>query len=199
MKSHLKVKVVSISHEMRYIRRQEEKWKNKARIARQKLTKMEKEAGVTTYHEKNFWSLRDHRNVMKKEARTTHLAYGFMLGRSYAQMEYICYGQVKGFGSCEPWWSKIEAMVERFSKDETDPQGFMQRYAEWLAEAKIWYEGNTMRIAEAMTVRDANRQYLADNKEYQENLKAFRAEQERLGRMAHDLVKNASSGMAQSG
>lgn len=146
MKSHLQVKVYSMSAEMTYIRRKEEQWKNRARIARTRLTEMEKSAKVSTYAENAFWSLRCHRMVMKSEARNTHLAYGFMKGRSYEQMEHICYGQLKGYGSSEPDWKAIETMIQRFSKDEPYPQNWMQQFTQWLEAAKVWYEGNKQRI-----------------------------------------------------
>ncbi len=141
MKSHLKVKVCSLSAEMTIIRKQEQKWKDRARRAREKLKGVE-------YAEANFWSLRYHRAGLKFEARATHLAYGFMRCIPYSAMERICYGPLKGFGSTEPNWAKIEEMVDRFSKDEPDPQGTKQRFAEWLADAKLWYEDNPKRIKE---------------------------------------------------
>lgn len=141
MKSHLQVKVYSMSAEMSYIRRKEEQWKNRARYARQK----QKQQSID-YAEKAFWSLRCHRMVMKSEARNTHLAYGFMKGRSYEQMEHICYGQLKGYGSSEPDWKAIETMIQRFSKDEPYPQNWMQQFTQWLEAAKVWYEGNKQRI-----------------------------------------------------
>src|ERR1700676_2122399 len=64
----------------------------------------------------------------------------------YSKMENICYGPIKGYGSLEPDWGYIAFMVERFSKDETDPRGIMQRFSEWLSEAKEWYKGNPERI-----------------------------------------------------
>lgn len=145
MKSHLKVKVFSLSTEMTYIRRQEEKWKNKARNARKK----QKDLAVN-YCEANFWSQRGHRDKLKIEARTTHLAYGCMRGTPYFSMEKICYGPLKGHGGYEPYWNNIMDMVERFSKDEPNAQEIMQRAAEWLAEAKVWYEGNEKRIEEVV-------------------------------------------------
>lgn len=158
MKSHLKVKVFSLSTEMTYIRRQEEKWKNKARYARQKAADFAKtmqavhvEAqNATNYCEANFWSQRGHRDKLKIEARTTHLAYGCMRGTPYFSMEKICYGPLKGHGGYEPYWNNIMDMVERFSKDEPNAQEIMQRAAEWLAEAKVWYEGNEKRIEEVV-------------------------------------------------
>jgi len=150
MKSHLQVKVYSMSAEMSYIRRKEEQWKTRARIARQRS----KETPISAkpnhlnadYAEKAFWSSRWHREDMKVEARTSHLTYGFMKGRSYEQMEHICYGQLKGFGSSEPNWKAIEAMMLRFTLDEPSPQDWMQRFSQWLEAAKVWYEGNKQRI-----------------------------------------------------
>ena len=144
MKSHLKVKVVSLSSEMMYIRKQEARWKNKARYARKRV-QVTSDPKVL-YAEQNFWSLNRHRYDLKVEARLTHLSYGFLKGIPYSVMEPICYGVLPGYGSYEPNWKGIEGTVERFSKDEPDPQGTMQRFAEWLADAKVWYEGNKERI-----------------------------------------------------
>lgn len=150
MRSHLQVKVFSLTAEMTYIRKQEERWKTRARKAREKGRHQ-----FVEYAESNFWSQRYHRTALKGQARTAHLAYGFMRKQPYQAMEPICYGPLKGFGSSEPNWSAIEATVERFSKDELDPQGIMQRYAEWLADAKIWYEGNVKRIKQFAAERPA--------------------------------------------
>lgn len=152
MKSHLQVKVFSMAAEMSYIRRKENQWKAKARYARQRQQalsdreKKETAASSQTYAENAFWSLRFHRDGMKAEARTSHLAYGFMKGRSYQRMEHICYGVIKGYGSSEPDWKAIESMVGRFTKDETSPQNWMQLFTQWLEAAKVWYEGNKGRI-----------------------------------------------------
>src|SRR6266849_3603660 len=134
MKSHLKVKVFTLAAEMTYIRRQEEKWKNKARYARQKqsvdIRAIHHSDRSQAYAERAFWSHRWHREGLKTDARTSHLAYGCMRGVPYAQMETMCYGPLKGYGGSEPDWKSIESMVERFSKDETSPQDFMQAYAQ---------------------------------------------------------------------
>jgi hypothetical protein len=148
MKSHLKVKVFSLSAEMSYIRRQEEKWKTRARLARKKIENINQHRANVEYAERNFWSQHWHRYQLKTEARTAHLAYGCMRGMAYSRMEAICYGPLKGYGSTEPDWEAIGAMVGRFSVGEDDQQGIMQKYAEWLADAKTWYEGNPDRIKE---------------------------------------------------
>ena len=142
MRSHQQIKVFSLTAEMTYIRRQELKWKKRAKLGRINASKY----ASVAHAEKAFWTLRGHRNELKIEARTTHLAYGALRGIPYSAMEIICYGVLKGYGSSEPRWADIEAMVERFTKDEDDTQGTMQKFAEWLADAKKWYEGNEDRI-----------------------------------------------------
>ncbi len=152
MKSHLQVKVFSMAAEMHYIHKNENKWKDRARIARQKVrafytaSENERFNNSLSYAENAFWSMRKHRLGMKAEARVTHLAYGFMKRLGYSEMEYICYGQIKGYGSSEPDWKAIEVMVNRFSKDETNPQDWMQSFTRWLEDAKEWYDGNKQRI-----------------------------------------------------
>lgn len=170
MRSHLKVKVFALSAEMTFIRKQEEKWKLRAKYARQKQNEQS-----AAYAEKNFWSQRSHRDDLKREARVAHLAYGYMRGVPYAKMENICYGPLKGFGGYEPWWSKIEAMVERFSKDETNPQDMMQKFAEWMAEAKIWYDGNKGRIKQLWADKEIERQRKLADTEYQKQLTEYQA------------------------
>lgn len=156
MKSHLKVKVFTLGAEMSYIHRQEIKWKEKARVARQK-------ARDPKYLEDNFWSLRHHRKELKVEARHTHLAYGFMKGRSYREMEQFCYGDIKGYGSTPPDWAKIEQMIDRFSQDEPDPRDVMQKFSEWLASAKEWYDGNPDRIQVLWVTQAQNRERLRND------------------------------------
>ena len=154
MKSHLKVKIFSLSAEMTYIRKQELKWKYRARLARLKQQHLsdpiqkEKAESQLSYAERNFWSQRWHRDDLKLDARIAHLAYGFMRGVPYSAMENICYGPIKGMGGSEPNWKAIEGTVSRFSTDEDKPQDIMQRFAEWLADAKAWYEKNPERIKE---------------------------------------------------
>lgn len=160
MKSHLKVKVFALSAEMTYIRRQEAKWKNRARYARLK-------GKSDAYQHQALCSHQAHRYELKTEARNSHLAYGYLKGRPYQQMEQICYGQLKGFGSSEPDWKAIESMVERFTKDETTPQDVMQKFAEWLADAKAWYEGNKDRIKVANEQRQMQAKANAADPEYQ--------------------------------
>lgn len=162
MRSHLKVKVVSMSMEMTYIRRQEAKWKNKARYARQKQKELliqpevyERASTSQAYAERNFWSNHHHRYGLKTEARVAHLAYGCMRGIPYQKMEYYCHGWQKGHGGYEPDWKSVAVMVERFSKDEPNSQDIMQKFEEWLSDAKVWYEGNEARSRDMKAEREA--------------------------------------------
>lgn len=168
MRSHLKVKVYTLGAEMTYIRRQEEKWKSKARAARQRQKQNdEKAASAVVYCEDNFWSQREHRKGLKSEARWSHLAYGFMRGRDYQQMEFICYGDVKGYNREAPNWERIEEIITKFSKDEPDQRDIMQRFGEWLAAGKVWYDANPDRIPLVRAAREAVRNENAASEEYQ--------------------------------
>ncbi len=186
MKSHLKVKVHSMSAEMTYIRRQEIKWKNKARYARirQKEHASEKTLASIKYAEDNFWSHRWYREDMKTEARTAHLAHGCIKGIPYSQMEQLCYGVFKGYGTTEPDWGKIEAMILRFTVDEPSPQDYIQRFGQWVADAKIWYEGNKKRLPAATEERTRLRLARQNDPEYKALRAARNALAEGIGRAA---------------
>lgn len=192
MKSHLKVKVHSLSSEMSYIRHQEDKWKNRARHARAKqkeqITAEEKakaEASLS-YAESNFWSQRWHREHLKHDARNSHLAYGFMKGRSYEQMENICYGDVKGHKTLPPHWARIEEIVSKFSEDEPNVRDIMQKFGEWLAAAKIWYDGNPDRIVQADNEREQDAEARKADASYQKLKVTAASEAEAFGRAAYD-------------
>lgn len=189
MKSHLRVKVYALSHEMRYIRRQENKWKQRARNSRQRQKQTGNDIRVQesqSYAETNFWTLRNHRKSMKSDARNTHLAYGFMRGVPYSRMEQLCYGVYKGYGVTEPQWSRIEAIVEKFSKDEPMPQVFLQAFHEWLEDAKKWYEGNKERIRSVIAQRAKDWDTRLNDPDYQVAKQLRHKEQEILGRAKAD-------------
>ncbi len=172
MKSHLQNKVYTLAAEMTHIRRKEDKWKNKARWARQKMKGLDpcptELLPPLRYAEDNFWSLRIHRMELKPDARWTHLAWGAMRNVPYAKMEPICYGVFKGYGVRKPDWDRIQAMVAKFGGDEPNMQEIMQRFAEWLADAKVWYEGNKLRIPALIADRAADKVQKANDPVYQQ-------------------------------
>jgi len=99
-----------------------------------------------------------------------------MRGVAYSQMEVMCYGPLKGYNVSEPDWKSIESMVERFSKDETSPQLFMQSYSEWVEAAKVWYEGNTERIKAWQAQRSQIQQVQRADPVYQRWLAEYKNE-----------------------
>lgn len=106
---YLKVKIKSLAAEAKIIRKEECK---------------------TKY---NYWGLREHRKgVVRNEARHTLLAYGFIRGKAYKDIEATCH--------TEPDWDKVKKMVEKYGKqkklyyDEGNPKPISQL----LAEFEVW-------------------------------------------------------------
>ena len=120
MRIHLKVKYASLAEEAKIIRRLERKALKRAR-----RVKAWSEQYPLTNDAKVFQSLRCHRKeVVRPEARSTHLAYGFLRGRDYKQIESKCYNQ--------PDWPRIEKLIEKYG--EGDKRDLMQRFSEWKSE-----------------------------------------------------------------
>ena len=67
--------------------------------------------------------LRKHRtNDVRKEARSSLIAYGFLRGLDYKQIENT---------TLKVDWDRVEAMVKKYSED--DPRVTLQKFAEWVA------------------------------------------------------------------
>lgn len=116
MKIELKIKLISLGLEAQAIKRIERKLKSKPGY---------KVDGSNT--RKAFKSIQDHRrHDIRREARHSHLAYGFLRGRDYIQMELSAY--------TKPDWSKVESIAKRFS--DQDPRIFAQTFEEWKQNAK---------------------------------------------------------------
>lgn len=95
MNTYLKVKIKSLAEEARIIRREE--WQIKSR--------------PVGYRESGWLAklngLHHHRTqVVRREARATQLAYGFLRGRRYSQIEAAA--------STEPSWDRVAAMVRKY-------------------------------------------------------------------------------------
>jgi hypothetical protein len=74
-----------------------------------------------------FWGLQHHRkNVVRKEARDTHIALHFLRGKSYSTVEHLAFSQ--------PDWDNIERMILTYA--EEDPRVIKQRYEEWCQDAE---------------------------------------------------------------
>lgn len=140
MESYLKVKCMSLANEAVIIRNQERKWKERARLAREKQKNPQ-------YAESNFFGLRHHRvNDVRREARSAHLAYGFLKGNSYLEMENFSY--------TEPDWERIERLVEKYG--EGDARAIKQQFAEWKDAATKGRRAYITQHAQPRSVREIN-------------------------------------------
>jgi len=103
MKVYLKVKIKSLAAEALIIRKEERRHK-----------------GLTRF------GLHQHRVMeVRQEARAAILAYGFLRGRSYEQMERAKSKRIQ--------WSRVEALVKKYGED--DIRDRMQKFTEWKSVA----------------------------------------------------------------
>jgi len=65
---------------------------------------------------------------VRKEARATNLAYGFLQGHAYKDVEKTAY--------TKPPWDRIESMVMRYGEDN-DVSARKARFDTWKAEAVV--------------------------------------------------------------
>ena len=101
----LKIKIKSLAAEARIIRHEE---------------KRAKAIGTMGARAKRE-SLYLHRTgIVRREARYTLLAYGFLRGKSYAQLEAKC--------KLPPNWKKVQAMVEKYGA--SNPV-LLKNFEEW--------------------------------------------------------------------
>lgn len=116
MHVYLKVKVVSLAAEARIIRNLEQK-------RRAYLRRTTGVAGDTA-----FWGLRKHRTWdVRREARSSCLAYGFLRGRHYRALEAKCYSK--------PDWKRVQYLIERYG--EGDKRLLVQKFSEWKDAQEI--------------------------------------------------------------
>ncbi len=113
MKTFLKVKICVLGAEIRIIRQQLKHWK-----------------GTHPMWGQLYDHLKQHN--LQKDVRAAGIAYGFLRGHTYTQVENKCY--------FPPDWKRVEFHVERFGsgyiKTGVDPRDLMQRFSAWLDEAK---------------------------------------------------------------
>jgi len=118
--THLKIKLKTLAAEARIIRKEESKALEAGRKGRS-LDRDDYER-----HYRAFWSLRHHRTgIVRSVARTNGLAYGFLRGHTYAQMEAKCRSDN------QPNFDEIEKIVKRFGTSDD-----LARWPQWLEEAK---------------------------------------------------------------
>ncbi len=105
MKTYLKVKIKHLGAEARIIKEEKDKWLKKAARGRANVAKRDGAAPNAPSNMANY--LHEHRiNCVRKECRDSHLAYGFIRGLRYEQVEARRY--------TDPNWLNVFAIIQRF-------------------------------------------------------------------------------------
>lgn len=115
----LKVKIVSLVLEAKYIRKQEDNvFKGWSKL------KEEQQQG----RNRLYWELKNHRtDDVRPEIRSSLLAYGFLRGREYERLETKA--------KTEPDWKRVISLVEKFGVNSELGQQGVELKA-WLERAK---------------------------------------------------------------
>jgi hypothetical protein len=152
MKLHLKVKICTLAAESKIIRQQQQRlvhrvkmpfqvnlvlskedWERLLPDMRENIRKEARQRRIVRAIYRScvapiktgepWTSLNDYRRlVVRWQARHALLAYGFMRGKDYIQLEPICYSW--------PNWGKILSNIIRFSPNE-DMRIIYQKFEEW--------------------------------------------------------------------
>lgn len=158
---YMKVKIKTMAEEARIIRKEEQKqmgWinflcqkqsfrhgKDEPRPDERKWPEAKENAQeMSDAAYELFWGLREHRvQKLRREARINHLAYGFLRGVKYSDMEKGSYDF--------PKLKEIEATAKRFATDLGD-NSFKYMWDHWVDEAKKHFEetGNLNRKREVI-------------------------------------------------
>lgn len=116
MKSFLRIKIVSLGAEIRLIRNDVRRWKYRRD------------------RDHNFWGLRHHADWLAPKARHALIAYGFLNGKSYAEVENRCHRVGV------PDWSRVKANLKysgnRFPLTDVEKEEQNARFEAWVKEAK---------------------------------------------------------------
>lgn len=133
MKVYLKIKIKSLALEAETIRREEKKYKTKyeyQNAINNALAENGNEAEITDRADAILHTritLHEHRvNHVRKEARAALLAYGFLNGRAYTEIE--------GYTRTGFSWKRVEELVKKYG--EGDQRTLLQQFAEWRDNAQ---------------------------------------------------------------
>jgi hypothetical protein len=107
---YLKVKIKSLAAEATIIRKEE---------AKAKRLKHKSER-----HERAFFGLKSHRrNEVRDEARHSLLAYGFLRGRRYSQIE--------NQGNSSPDWKRVRQLITKFCEQAVNQDDLIKMVDAW--------------------------------------------------------------------
>lgn len=126
MKTHLKIKICSLAAESKIIRREERKWPG---LTAEQHAAYDPFLSLTRPLPFNMrQSLHLHRvNDVRKATRAALLAYGFLRGRTY--------GQIENKTKNAPDWIRVIRTITQFSSE--DPRVLQQRFAEWIDDSPL--------------------------------------------------------------
>lgn len=152
MQIHLKVKALSLAEESRIIRAQEQRLARRIRKAAARGKPLS--AASVDRIQVQRHSLRQHRKEdVRREARATHLARGFLKGRLYRQIEYSVRPDKDIYFAP---WGRVADLVAKYG--DVDKRVAAQRIAEWIdtplpPEMAEWREGQRKEAALSRQLR----------------------------------------------
>lgn len=119
-KTFLKIKIMSLAAEARIIRAEERKWPRERDIPKDQREEPLQQARWRTREQ-----LAAHRKFdVRTEARSALLAYGFLRGRAYRQIEQSCYE--------DPNSNRITELVCKFGgRSPKDKAEIFRQVREW--------------------------------------------------------------------
>lgn len=126
MKTYLKVKIASLAAEAIIIKREEQKWKEVPFL-------------IDNLHVTHplYFGLRAHRvEVVRRECRASNIAYGYLRGRAYKQIENKCHEA--------PNWERVADIIRTFGKGYYSSPEARKKLAEDL---KAWAATEPVSVA----------------------------------------------------
>lgn len=134
MRTYLKIKIKSLAAEAKIIKQEERKWFKLIGSKEVADTYADAQKGLCRLkpiYKKDHplrMGLRQHRiDVVRPECRHSNIAYGFMRGRAYKQIENKCYEQ--------PNWERVARIVNTFSGAKYIAKGMDKQLFE---DIKAW-------------------------------------------------------------
>ena|SRR5260221_13365701 len=125
MLNYLKIKVVSLAAEARLIRKDEHKQLKWARFCKNFSTNTNA-LKHSDYHYRVFFGLQQHRKLdVRSESRHSNIAYGFLKGRKYSQIEKVQHNK----NTNPPSWDRVWNLVRKFGEGSSDE--LRDRFVEW--------------------------------------------------------------------
>jgi hypothetical protein len=127
MLNYLKIKVTSLAAEAKIIRNEERKQLKQARnCLRQACGENDRYQIWSDRHYKIFFGLQQHRKLdVRQESRWSNIAYGFLKGRKYNQIEKVSHNR----NTNPPNWDRIWTLIKKYGEGDADEM--RTRFVEW--------------------------------------------------------------------